>query len=612
MSRNFSILALGLLLSAAAPIGLTSQAQPAASVAMAEDSRLQVFLDAEFEQELDFTPMAATEIGRDDHADKLNDLSEAGMLRFLEWRRSSVGRLKAQFDRAKLRAEGRTNYDMWAGELERAELAYKYRRHQAPFYDYLDSPHALLPSFLIGAHGVETVADMRAYNARIRALGPAMDQSIARSVAAAGDGIRMPRFQYERMISGSRKIVTGQPFGEGPDSPLWADAKAKVGRLQVGGKVSASEAQALVEDARQALVQSVGPAYLRIIAWGEGDIGRGPSGRVGALTLPDGAGYYTSQLMRMTTTDLTATQIKEIGVREVKRIEAEQDLLARTAGFKDRHAYYAELHRLDPPTPFTDASRAEILALSNASVTRARALVPKWFGEVPAHRMEVVREPSFSEVAGGAAHANGPSADGSRAGRVWLHLLGNTPSRAGLAALMCHEAIPGHVMQGDIGVRQKGGPTFRKMSFRYTAFVEGWGLYAESLCKEMGAYLTVAEDFMRLDRELYRAVRLVADTGLHAQGWTEQRAVKYLVETGRRSEQQARSETRRYITNPGQATTYKVGMLRIQAARARAEKALGAKFDVKAFHDLLVGAGSLPLTVMDARVDEWITAREAG
>ena len=595
----------------AAPLALTVLPAPAqAQAPAAEDARLKAFLDAEFERELEFTPMAATWIGRKDHADRLNDYTEVGLLRYLEWRRGSVARLKARFNRARLSSEGRTNYDMWAGELERAELSYKYRRQEPPLYSWLDSPHASLPSFLINTHVVESASDMRSYNARLRALGPAIDHSVARSVAAAAENIRMPRFQYERVIVGSRRIVTGAPFDAAPDSPLWADAQAKVRRLQSSGKASAAEGAALLEEARQALLQSVGPAYRRVVAWGEADMAKAPSGKVGALTLPEGRAYYAAQLKRNTTTALTAGEIHQIGLREVRRIEGEQDRLAKTTGFKDRLAYYAELDRIDAPTPFTDASRTEILAISNAHVARVRTLMPRWFGEIPAHPMEVVREPAFSEVAGGAAHANGPSADGSRPGRVWLHMRGDTPSRAGLARLMCHEAVPGHVMQGDIGVRQKGGPTFRKMSFRYTAFTEGWGLYAEALCKEMGAYQDVAQDFMRLHAELFRAARLVTDTGIHDQGWTEEQAFKYMVETGHLPEQSARSETRRYITNPGQATAYKIGMIRIMEGRARAEKALGPKFDVKAFNDLLVGAGSLPLTVMDARIDEWVATRK--
>jgi uncharacterized protein (DUF885 family) len=224
--------------------------------------------------------------------------------------------------------------------------------------------------------------------------------------------------------------------------------------------------------------------------------------------------------------------------------------------------------------------------------------------------MEVIREPSFSEVAGGAAHASGPSPDGARPGRVYLHMLGKTSLRASLADLMCHEGVPGHVMQGDIRVRQQGAPQFR-LAARNAAFNEGWGLYSELLCKEMGVYPDIASDFMRLDAELFRAARLVTDTGLHAKGWTEEQAIAYLKATGRRGEDQARAETRRYIVNPGQATAYKIGMIRIMQLRDQAQKALGPKFDLKAFNDTVIASGSLPLSVLEQRIKDWIAERKA-
>ena len=222
----------------------------------------------------------------------------------------------------------------------------------------------------------------------------------------------------------------------------------------------------------------------------------------------------------------------------------------------------------------------------------------------------MVREPSFSEVAGGAAHASGPSPDGVRPGRVYVHLAGVTDDPAAVYDLMCHEGIPGHVMAGDIQARQTGGPKFRR-AYGYVAFAEGWALYAEALCKEMGAYPDVAADFMRLDAELFRGARLVVDTGIHAEGWTEDQAVDYMIRTGRRPPDQARSEVRRYITLPGQATGYKIGMLEIMALRHKAEAALGPKFDLKGFHDLVIGSGSLPLPVLETRVDHWIASQRA-
>jgi uncharacterized protein (DUF885 family) len=349
------------------------------------------------------------------------------------------------------------------------------------------------------------------------------------------------------------------------------------------------------------------PGYERVIAFETTELPTAPSGRVGAVSLPGGLDWYETALKLNTTTDLTAAQIHQIGLDELKRIEGEQDALARKAGFKDRLAFYADRAKRFPPQPWTDALRAAYLKRANDTVAHNRSLLPARFYNLPQYRAEVIREPSFSEVAGGAAHAAPPSPDGVRPGRVYVHLLGNTQDPALLTDLMCHEGIPGHVMAGDIQVRQTGTPKFRR-SGGYVAFNEGWALYAEQLCKEMGAYPDVADDFMHLDQEHFRAARLVVDTGIHSLGWTEDQAVQYMIDTGRLSPDQARSEVRRYITLPGQATGYKIGMLEIMKLRHRAEAALGPKFDVKAFDDLIISDGSQPLPVLDRRVDEWIAA----
>ena len=605
---------LGWLLAAAAvvavpqSIGAVQVPATAAATASAEDARLNAFLDAEFAQELRLKPQLATRLGSKENQDKLDDNSDAAALRVLEWRRGSVARMKSQFDRSKLSADAQTNYDIWALELNRAELAYRFRPYQPPFYSFLYSTHAQIPNFLISTHTVQDASDMRAYNSRVRGIPTVLDTAIAQSRNSAAKGIRTPKFQVERVISGSKAIITGAPFDGGADSPLWADAKAKVGKLQSSGKVTAAEADTLLADARTSLL-TIKPAYERVIAWAEGELPTAPSGRVGAISLPGGAEWYAAALKQNTTTDLTAEQIHQIGLKEVARIEREQDALAKTAGLPDRHAYYADRAKRFPAVPWTDASRAEYLKTANDAIAHTRTLLPKWFGQLPAHRVEVIREPSFSEVAGGAAHAAGPSQDGTRPGRVWVHLLGNTEDPAAVYDLMCHEGIPGHVMQGDIQARQTGAPKFRR-AYGYVAFGEGWALYTEALCKEMGAYPDAAADFMRLDAELFRAARLVVDTGIHAKGWTEDQAVDYMIKTGRQAPDAARSEVRRYITLPGQATGYKIGMLKIVELRAKAEKELGSKFDIRGFHDLLIGSGSQPLPVLERRVNDWIASRK--
>ena len=604
---------LNCLLAAAACVAfsqpMVALAQPAPVAAEnVEDARLTAFLDAEFAKDLALRPQLATRLGLKEGEDRLDDISDAAELQRLEARRASVARMKAQFDRSKLSARGRTNFDIWITELDRMELQYKYRRYQPPFYSFLYSVHSQLPNFLINTHTVKDADDMRAYNARIRAIPAVLDTAIAETSQSDAQGIRAPKFEIERVIDGSKVIITGAPFGPGKDSPLWADAKAKVGKLQAAGKVTPAQADALLADARASLM-AMKPGYDRVIAWANGELPAAPSGRVGAISLPGGAEWYAAALNLNTTTDLTAAQIHQIGLDELKRIEGEQDALARKAGFADRNAFYADRAKRFPPQPWTDALRAEYLKRANDIIAHNRSLLPARFYKLPQYRAEVVREPSFSEVPGGAAHAAPASPDGSRPGRVYVHLLGKTGDPAALNDLMCHEGIPGHVMAGDIQVRQTGTPKFRRAG-GYVAFNEGWALYAEQLCKEMGAYPDIATDFMHLDAEHFRAARLVVDTGIHALGWTESQAIDYMINTGRLSSDQARSEVERYITLPGQATGYKIGMLEIMKLRHQAEAALGSKFDVKAFDDLIISDGSQPLPVLDSRVADWIASRK--
>ncbi len=605
------VAAAALMLAAAPAVGLVA-ATPAmaqTSAEQAESARFTTFIDNEFEQELKQRPQRATALGRKQDNDKWDDVSEAGQLKLLEWRRGSVARMKAQFQRDKLPPEARASYDMWAMELDRAELTYKYRRYQPPFYSFLYSIHAELPNFLINTQAVTDAADMKGYNARLKTLGAQLDLGIAESKQSTAAGINAPKFEIERVISGSKTMITGQPFETaGPDSPLWADAKAKVGKLKAAGKVTDAEADALLADAKAGVLGIKAP-YERVIAWAQGELPKAPSGKTGAVSLPNGLEWYAAALKLNTTTDLTPDQVHALGLKEVDRIQKEQDALAQKAGFKDRQAFYDDREKKFPPTPWTDAIRADYLRQYNAAVARNRTLLPKVFTNLPVYKAEVVREPAFSEVAGGAAHASGPNVDGTRPGRVYIHMLGVTDDPANITDLMCHEGIPGHVMQGDIQVRQKGAPKFRS-AYRYVAYGEGWALYTEYLCKEMGAYQDVASDFFRLDAELFRAARLVTDTGIHAKGWTEDQAVDYMIKTGRRPPNQARSEVRRYITLPGQATGYKIGMLKIMELRKKAEVALGPKFDVKAYDDLVVGEGSLPLAVLERQVDEWIARQK--
>lgn len=597
------------LLPAGAAFAQMPAPSPGAAATQNEDTQLTAFLDAEFAEYLKTQPQLATRVGLKEGGDRWNDTSDEAARAEVEWRKASVGQMRAAFDRAKLSPEAQVNYDIWALEAERAEQSFANRIYRAPFYSRLYSAHSQLPDFLVNTHTVADVSDLRNYIARLRAMPAVLDRAIERTKASQAAGINPPRFQIETIIAGSKQLTSGAPYGEGPDAALWADVKTKTEALVAGGKLSRGKANRLLGEAREAIF-ALQPVYGRVIAWAQASLPTAPSGKVGALTMPGGEAYYAAELRLNTTTDMTAAEIHATGRAEVARIEAEQDALARQAGFAGRQAFYAERARLNPPRQYDDAARKQYLDAANAFVTRTRMLLAPYFSTLPAYGIEVVREPAFSEVAGGAAHASAPSPDGKRPAKTYVHLVGTVPDPAAMYTLMCHEAVPGHNMQGDIQVRQQGGPKFRSVT-GYVAFGEGWALYAEALCQEMNAFPNVAADFMRLDAELFRAARLVVDTGIHALGWSEDEAVTYMNMSGRQPIERSRSEVRRYITLPGQATGYKIGMLKIMELRSRAETKLRNRFDIKGFHDLLIASGSQPLSILERRVDEWIAVRGA-
>jgi uncharacterized protein (DUF885 family) len=574
-----------------------------------ESQRLTEFLDTEFDQYLALNPDVALSMGLPVHSSEITDRSEAGDAAILAWRRGSVARMQAAFNADRLNDVARAAYDTWAFELTMNE-----RRAEFPEYPYwlggLYGAHTLYPRLLMMYHRVDDAAAMEAYVARLSAIGRAIDQLLARMQSAAGDGIRMPRFQYDKTIESCRQLITGAPYASGgADSALWADAEAKIARLVDTGKISPAQAEALEAQVRSALLNDFAPVYQRVIGWFASDMGNAPVGKVGVGQLPNGAAWYEATLFLNTTTPLTAAEIHEIGLAEVARIRKEmQDVKVRTGFTGSMAAFFAYL-RTDPHfyLPNTDAGRADYIALADSYFGAMRGKLPAYFGRLPKADLVVRRVEPFREEAGGAANYSPPAADGSTPGVYYVHLLdmGALPLWD-LESTAYHEGIPGHHLQLAIQRELTGVPRFLNGGVRYNAFSEGWALYTEPLAKEMGFYQDPYSDFGRLAAEQWRAVRLVIDTGLHAQGWTEDEAVTYFLANVPMPEAAARSEVQRYLTMPGQAVSYKIGMMTIQRLRDQAKAALGDRFDYRAFHDVVLGVGTVPLPVLEARAQRWI------
>lgn len=592
-----------------------SRVAPAADATLDETARLNAWFERKYEEQLQFSPIGLSFLGRKDRNDQLDDFSDAGADAVLAWQAASVSEMEAGFAYDKLSDEARTSYDVWKYQYEMARRGAAFRRRGYVF-EQMNGVQSFLPTFLISFHQVDTEADMRAYLARVRAVRRLLDQGIVSAQLSLDQGVRPPRFAYQGVIEQSQKVITGAPFDAGPDSALWADMQQEIAKLQQAGTLSPEAAAALTADARSALMEDFLPAYQRLIAWVRADLPNALENPTGVSSLPGGDLYYAHQLAQNTTTRMGAEEIHQLGLAEVARLRAEMEAVKASTGFTGSLEAFFEFLDSDDPRfryPNTDAGRQAYIDEATKDINNIKRVLPQYFGLLPKADLIVKRVEPFREQDGAAQHYFSGTPDGARPGIYYAHLSDmSAMPRTDLEVTAYHEGLPGHHMQISIAQELTDIPTFRTQA-GFTAYAEGWGLYAEWLAKQMpGTYQDPYSEFGRLGSEMWRAIRLVVDTGLHAKGWTEQQAVDYCTANSDAPLTMARSEVQRYLVTPGQATAYKVGMIRIQQLRANAEAELGPRFDIKGFHDTVLGGGSLPLDLLERRVDQWVERQRGG
>ncbi len=587
-------------------------AAPTAEAVEAETERLNQWFAERWEEELDFSPIFKTFLGRKDNYAEIDDFSEEASGQQLEWRRATAAELKDSIDYDLLTPEAKISYDIWLYQLELEEAAHPFQRRGYVFHQ-MSGPHAFLPNFMINFHKVESADDMRAYVTRIGGVSRAIGQALERAQLAAGEGVHAPRFAYEGVRQQSQALISGAPFeGEG-DSPLWGDANRKIAALLEAGEIDDATADEMRSATRDALINDFKPAYDALIAWVDDDIANSAEIATGVGSLPDGEAYYKERLAASTTTDMTADEVHELGLSEVARIRAEMEAIKEAVGFEGTLQEFFTFVREDDQFyyPNTDEGREAYLQAARDHLELLNTKLPDYFGLLPKADLVVKRVEAFRERDGGAQHYFPGTPDGSRPGIFYAHLsdMKSMPIPQ-LEVIAYHEGNPGHHMQNSIAQEVEGLPEFRNQA-NFTAYGEGWGLYSELLAKEMGAYQDPYSDFGRLTTEIWRAIRLVVDTGLHSKGWTEQQAIDYFTANSPAAAGQIKSEVQRYIVIPGQATAYKVGMLKILELRAKAEAELGDGFDIREFHDIVLGGGALPLAVLERRIDAWIATTKS-
>ena len=578
------------------------------SVAL-ENARLNSWFDEQYAEQLDFSPQTKTRLGDKSDYGFLNDYSIAGADQQLRWRRQSVATMQAKFDYSLLNEDGKLSYDMWNYALDRADAGIPFRQHGYIFGR--GGPHASLPNFLINYHRVDDASDIEAYLSRLGEFDRVFGELLDRARSASKAGIRQPAFAYDFAITEIDRVTSGVPFNTNdgsPNSPIWTDIQGKIEALVESDLISSDQAQEYIAQAKRILAGEVMSSYQEILAWLEQDKAFASETSQGVWALPNGENYYNYRLAQMTTLEFTADEIHEIGLSEVKRLHLAMEKIKTAVDFKGSLQDFFVFMREDDRFyfPNTDEGRQDYLDLNNAYLDAITLKLPDYFGRLPKAQLEVRRVEYFREQTGAAQHYASGTPDGSRPGVFYSHMSDmSTLPIFQLEDVAYHEGSPGHHMQISIQQELTGVPRFRTQ-YRTTAYTEGWGLYAEWLAKEMGAFEDPYSDFGRLSGELWRAIRLVVDTGIHAQQWSEERAAQYFIDNSAQAEGTIRSEIQRYITWPGQATAYKIGMMKFQELRLNAESALGKNFDIRTFHDVVLGVGALPMPLLESRVDRWI------
>ncbi len=576
----------------------------------AESARANAFFDRVFDAGVDRSPITQGYLGIKKDHDKWDDFSDEHRLAEFVITVQQLAELKRTIRFELLDEQTRMSYRLFVAQAEREIEGWKWRDH-----DYLFTQqggmHTDAPAFLINFHVVDDLADAKAYVTRLRALPVVFDQLIARAEAQAARGILPPKFVFPMLLESCREIITGAPFdGAGEKkSALLEDFETKVGALK---DVDAAAKAQLVAEARAALREAVQPAYLRLIALFEAQE-KVATDDDGVWKLPEGRDYYNFTLRSHTTTALGADEIHELGLREVARIHAGMIAIKERVGFKGDLPAFLKFMRDDPQFfyPTTDEGRAAYFKRANEIIDAMRKRLPEFFTILPKAPLVVKKVEPFREKGASNAFYEQPSPDGSRPGYYYLNTLDMRAQAIWeMETLAHHEAIPGHHMQIAIAQELTGMPKFRKFG-GYTAYAEGWGLYAEYFPKEFGFYRDPYQDFGRLSDELLRAVRLVVDTGIHAKRWTRAQVMDYFRANTATSERELFSETNRYIVWPGQACSYKVGMLKILELRELARKELGPKFDLRGYHDLVLKNGALPLNLLEENVRAWIARLKA-
>jgi uncharacterized protein (DUF885 family) len=582
-----------LLLLAPAPT-LRAQAAPLPSV---EDRRkdLNTVFEDYWQDNLKHSPEFASTLGDKRYNDQISDYSVKAYNEGLAREQAFLLRLAA-IDPTGFTDQEKISQELLLRDIAEDQEGAAFKEWEMPV-NQMGGIHTTYPQ-IVAQLSFTTVKDYDDWIARLHQIPKAFDQVTTNMSIGIEDHRVPPKYLLVKALDQVKQLAGQKP----EDSPLAMPLK------NFPASIKPAEQERIKTEMLGVIAKEVLPAYVRFARFME--VSYVPAGRTepGISALPDGAKYYAYCIRRTTTTNLTADQIHQIGLDEVKRDEAEMLAIAQKLGFKDLKSFGASL-KADPKQH--PASREALLDAYRSYLTPMQARLPQLFGRLPKAKFEVAAVPDYLEKTSSAAYYQDGAPDGSRPGRIRVNTYNPTDRNLyDVEAIAYHEGLPGHHLQISIAQELEDVPTFRKFE-GYTAYTEGWGLYAERLGKDLGLYQDPYSDFGRLEGDIWRAIRLVVDTGVHSEHWTREQMVQYFNDHSNVDDTNVQSEVDRYISWPSQALAYKVGQLKILELRDRAKTALGDKFDLRAFHDQVLDAGALPLDVLSDRIDSWIAAQKS-
>lgn len=573
-----------------------------------QNAEMNKFLDSIFYDNLSRNPEYQTVLGKKENYGKWTDLSDSKAQEDHIRIEKNLKVFLNRFKRSNLSGQALISYDLFLQESEEELESFPFRFHQY-YLNQMEGLHSSVPSFMINMHTISNKQEALDYISRLNGINTHFGQLISLMMIAEAKGIIPPKFVFPFVKDDTQNLLKGYPFEKTKVlSPLYEDFSGKIDTL----KISKETKNELLEGARKALVDSVLPAYTNLMEyWSK--LETKATDDDGCWKFPDGGKYYALALKHTTTTSLTPDEIHKLGIDEVKRIHGEMELIMKKTGFKGSLQEFFTFMRTDKKFYYSnnEEGKKAYVTEANKIIDGIKVRLDDLFLTKPKAPLVVKPVEPFREKSAGGAFYEEPALDGSRPGRYYINLytLADQPIYQ-MEALAYHEAIPGHHMQIAIAQELKDLPQFRKLGGN-TAYVEGWALYSELVPKEIGFYQDAYSDFGRLAMEVFRASRLVIDTGVHYKKWTRKQALQYMVENTPNPEGDCKKEIDRYIVWPSQATGYKVGMVTILKLREKCKKELGDKFNIKEFHDVVLTNGPVPLNILENLVNDYIERKSS-